>query len=131
MTESNIRRASLAEIKRMKDEGRLFPNKGTHEPGEDLGPEFWAEAVLTLPKKPKSVHLKLDPEVFDYFVAITKGKGHLTRMQAVLKAYVEANGVCQRSCQPISCGVSDFRGADFAFGIEPDGSGGLPVAGFT
>ena len=40
-------------------------------------------------------------------------------------------GVCQRSCQSISCGVSDFRGADFVFGIEPDGSGGLPVAGFT
>ncbi len=29
-------------------------------------------------------------EVFDYFVQITGGKGHLTRMQAVLKAYVEA-----------------------------------------
>ncbi len=26
-----------------------------------------------------------------YFVEITKGKGHLTRMQAVLKAYVEAH----------------------------------------
>ena len=40
-------------------------------------------------------------------------------------------GVCQRSCPPISCGVSDFRGADFVFGVEPDGSGGLPVAGFA
>ena len=29
-------------------------------------------------------------ELFVYFVEITKGKGHLTRMQAVLKAYVEA-----------------------------------------
>ena len=28
--------------------------------------------------------------MFDYFVEITKGKGHLTRMQAVLKAYVDA-----------------------------------------
>ena len=40
-------------------------------------------------------------------------------------------GVCQRSCPPISCGVSDFRGADFVFGVEPDGSGGLPVPGFA
>ncbi len=40
-------------------------------------------------------------------------------------------GVCQRSCPPISCGVSDFRGADFAFGVEPDGSSWLPVAGFA
>ena len=30
--------------------------------------------------------------MFDYFVEITKGKCHLTRMQAVLKAYVEAVG---------------------------------------
>ena len=43
----------------------------------------------------------------------------------------QAHGVCQRSCPPISCGVSDFRGADFGFGVEPDGSGGLPVAGFA
>ena len=42
-----------------------------------------------------------------------------------------AVGVCQRSCPPISCGVSDFRGADFVFGVEPDGSGRLPVAGFA
>ena len=40
-------------------------------------------------------------------------------------------GVCQRSCPLISRGVSDFRDAHVCFGIEPDGSGGLPVAGFA
>ena len=40
-------------------------------------------------------------------------------------------GVCQTCCPPISCGVSDFRDADFGFGVKPDGSGGLPVAGFS
>lgn len=89
MTEENIRRASLDDIRRMRDAGELYHNSGAPE-GEDLGPEFWAKAVLVAPRKPKSVHLKLDPEVFDYFVQITKGKGHLTRMQAVLKAYVDA-----------------------------------------
>ncbi len=73
----------------MRDAGKLYHNTGAPA-GEDLGPEFWAKAVLVTPRKPKSVHLKLDPEVFDYFVQITGGKGHLTRMQAVLKAYVEA-----------------------------------------
>jgi hypothetical protein len=29
----------------------------------------------------------------------------------------EVLGVCQTSCPPISCGVSDFRGADFVFGV--------------
>ena len=40
-------------------------------------------------------------------------------------------GVCQTSCPPISCGVSDFGGAVVAFRVQPDGSGGLPVAGFS
>ena len=40
-------------------------------------------------------------------------------------------GVCQRCCPPISCGVSDFRGADFVFWVQPDGSCGLPVSGFS
>jgi uncharacterized protein (DUF4415 family) len=38
----------------------------------------------------RSVHLKLDPEVFDFFYQEAGGKGHLTRMQNVLKAYVNA-----------------------------------------
>jgi beta-phosphoglucomutase-like phosphatase (HAD superfamily) len=40
-------------------------------------------------------------------------------------------GVCQISCPPNSCGVSDFRGAGFAFWVQPDGSCGLPVAGLS
>ncbi|OSP53389.1 hypothetical protein BV911_18260 [Pseudoruegeria sp. SK021] len=35
----------------------------------------------------------------------------------------------QSSCPPISCGVSDFRGADFVFWVQPDGSSGRPVPG--
>ncbi|WP_201776110.1 BrnA antitoxin family protein [Devosia geojensis] len=38
---------------------------------------------------PTSVHLKLEPEVFDFFKS--QGKGHITRMQNVLKAYVRAH----------------------------------------
>jgi uncharacterized protein (DUF4415 family) len=36
-----------------------------------------------------SVHLRVDPDVFAWFKS--KGKGHLTRMNAVLRAYYEAN----------------------------------------
>jgi hypothetical protein len=58
----------------------------------------------------------------------------LSRRQKNLKVnipYRESDGVCQSSCPPISCGVSDFSGAYFGFGVEPDGSSGLPVAGFA
>lgn len=74
----------------MREAGEVFHNPAAPE-GEDLGPDFWAKAKLEGPKRPRSVHLKLDPEVFAYFVEVTGGKGHLTRMQAVLKAYVEAH----------------------------------------
>ncbi|MCE7027785.1 BrnA antitoxin family protein [Jiella avicenniae] len=73
----------------MREKGDLH-----HDPkapvGESLGPVFWAKARLNRPKPaPKSVHLKLDPEVFEFFKS--QGKGHLTKMQEVLKAYVEAH----------------------------------------
>lgn len=89
MSDPNIKRASLAELRQRKEKGELFHAVDAPE-GESLGADFWAKATLELPKKARSVHLKLDPEVFDFFYAETNGKGHLTRMQAVLKAYMQA-----------------------------------------
>jgi uncharacterized protein (DUF4415 family) len=85
-----MRRASLAEIREMKERGELHPGRQAPE-GESLGRDFWAKAEMSEPRKPRSVHLKLDPEVFDFFYAQTGGKGHLTRMQNVLRAYVNAH----------------------------------------
>ena len=90
MTDANWKRASLDDILRMKEAGELFHDPDAPE-GPELGPEFWARARVEGPRRSRSVHLKLDPEVFEYFVQVTGGKGHLTRMQAVLKAYVEAH----------------------------------------
>ncbi|MFG1351823.1 hypothetical protein [Xanthobacter autotrophicus] len=73
----------------MKEKGELFHDPNAPE-GESLGPEFWAKAEIEGPKVPRSVHLKLDPEVFAFFYEEAKGKGHLTRMQNVLKAYAKA-----------------------------------------
>lgn len=89
MTEPNIRRISLEEIRRMKDRGELYHNPDAPV-GPSLGADFWASAKIVAPQKPRSVHLKLDPEVFDFFVSETNGKGHLTRMQDVLKSYMNA-----------------------------------------
>lgn len=88
MSESNIKRASLAEIRRMRVAGELYNNPDAL-PGPSLGKDFWDNAVLVEPQGTTSVHLKLDPEVFAFFKK--GGKGHLTRMQNVLKAYAEAH----------------------------------------
>jgi len=55
---------------------------------ESLGAEFWRSARVVLPSGKTSVHLRLDSDVVEWFRA--RGKGHLTRMNAVLRAYVEA-----------------------------------------
>jgi uncharacterized protein (DUF4415 family) len=89
MTGKNIQRASLTELRRMSDEGKLIKNLSP-QPGEDLPDDFWDEAeVVDFSKESRSVHLRLDSEVFDYFKA--QGKGHITRMQNVLKAYARAH----------------------------------------
>ncbi|MGV8841173.1 MAG: BrnA antitoxin family protein [Bauldia sp.] len=44
-----------------------------------------------MPARPRSVHLKLDPDVFEFFWQEAQGKGHITRMQNVLRAYVRAH----------------------------------------
>jgi len=88
VTEENWKRVSLAELRRMKDAGEIHHNPNAPE-GPELGDEFWANAVIVEPQSPTSVHLKLDPEVFNYFKG--QGKGHITRMQDVLKAYVKAH----------------------------------------
>lgn len=55
---------------------------------ESLGAEFWSTARVVMPSGKTSVHLRLDSDVVEWFKA--NGKGHLTRMNAVLRAYVEA-----------------------------------------
>jgi uncharacterized protein (DUF4415 family) len=57
------------------------------EDERDLDPD-WTRAELVMPGPRQSVHLRLEPEVVDFFKA--GGKGHITRMQAVLRAYVDA-----------------------------------------
>lgn len=87
MSGSNIRRASLAEIRDMDRRGELHYDPNAPE-GPSLGPDFWANAEIVEPDGTTSVQLQLDAEVLDYFKQ--GGKGHLGRMQNVLKAYVDA-----------------------------------------
>lgn len=54
----------------------------------DFTPD-WAKAELVLPEAKLSVNLRLDREIVDFFKG--QGRGHISRMQAVLQAYVDAH----------------------------------------
>jgi uncharacterized protein (DUF4415 family) len=57
----------------------------------ELNDDFWSAATLVVPGETSkaSVHLRVDSDVLDWFRS--QGKGHLTRMNQVLRAYYVAN----------------------------------------
>jgi len=58
----------------------------------ELGEEFFKNAVVVQPEDHKTqLTLRLDPDVVLWFKA--QGKGYQTRMNAVLRAYYEAQRV--------------------------------------
>jgi uncharacterized protein (DUF4415 family) len=88
---STIVRHSLSEIRAMRErgEGRTSADAPA---AASLGAAFWKSARVVMPNGKTSVHLRLDSDVVEWFKA--HGKGHLTRMNAVLRAYVEAQRHC-------------------------------------
>ena len=54
----------------------------------ELDEAFFKKAVIVLPQPKASVSIRLDQEVLDWFKA--QGKGYQTRINALLRAYMEA-----------------------------------------
>ncbi len=53
-----------------------------------LDPEFFKTAELRMPSKKSSITVRIDTEVLEWFRR--QGKGYQTRMNAVLRTYMEA-----------------------------------------
>ena len=84
---STIKHASLDDLREMKERSELLPLKDDATE-IDMPDGFWDDAeVVSRPNK-TSVHLRVDPEILEFFKE--GGKGHLTRMNAVLRSYVDA-----------------------------------------
>lgn len=80
-------RRSLEQVKALRSAGKDNTARNAPE-AESLGADFWKSAHVVMPNGKTSVHLRLDSDIVEWFK--TQGKGHLTRMNAVLRAYVEA-----------------------------------------
>jgi len=72
----------------MQERGEIYHNPDAPE-GPDLGANFWATAEIVKPAGKKSIHLRVDSDVLEFFKS--GGKGHLTRMNAVLRRYMQTH----------------------------------------
>ena len=86
-TKRKSSRTDLSKVDVMTDE---VLEKAIAEDKEERGVRAdWTRAKLVLPQVKRDVHLRLEEDIIEYFKSL--GKGHITRMQAVLKAYVDAH----------------------------------------
>jgi uncharacterized protein (DUF4415 family) len=78
---------SLDELRELRARGKT--KSRADAPALSLDPEFWDNAHVVMPPHGKSsIHLRIDSDVLEWFKE--QGPGHLTRMNAVLRSFMEA-----------------------------------------
>ncbi len=84
MTQRYKRELSLEELAALPDEQIDLSDS------PELGAAFWKKARLVMPKGKEKVSIRLDKDILEWFRA-QKDKGYQSRINAVLRAYVEAH----------------------------------------
>jgi len=84
---SDIKTFSLDDIRAMRARGEIVPTRAD-APEIDMPDGFWDSATLQAPLVKSTISMRVDPDILDFFKS--QGAGHLTRMHAVLRAYVDA-----------------------------------------
>ena len=89
MSKSDIRRYTLAEVRAIKGETdwEALRNAPPYA-GEQEFEVDWSKARIGQPEPKAAVSIRLDRDVLEFFRS--QGKGYQTRMNAVLRAYMEA-----------------------------------------
>lgn len=77
------------EIRQMKGETdwEYLRSAGPYEGPEEF-PTDWSRAELVIPEPKQAISLRVDADVLEFFRA--QGKGYQTRINAVLRAYMNA-----------------------------------------
>lgn len=85
MKKKNIMTITLDEA--MKTKGKTRKDA---PPGPALPDDFWKHAKVVYPEAPKEqITVRLDADILEWFK--TQGRGYQTRMNAVLRSYVDAH----------------------------------------
>ena len=80
---------SLSKEERMKKLEEIKDEDIDFSDITELDESFWENAVVEYPEKKKSVTIRLDTDVLEWFQS--KGKGYQTRINSVLRSYVNAH----------------------------------------
>ncbi len=88
MASNATKRYSDDELRAMVEAGDCVPTS-PDAPEIELDEAFWQSARLVMPTpKKQAISLRVDQDILDWFRA--EGKGYQSRMNAVLRAYVES-----------------------------------------
>ncbi len=77
-----LSKADTARLKTLRDEDIDYSDI------PELDERFWKNARLVMPRSKKQITIRFDEDILDWFKA--QGKGYQSKMNAVLRAYVEA-----------------------------------------
>ena len=96
MSSVNITRVSLEETIRRKGEGQTDWERLRREQEAGLEPEAdpdegefdWSQARVVMPPSKEAISMRIDSDVVDFFRS--QGRGYQTRINAVLRSYMEA-----------------------------------------
>lgn len=80
-------RSELDAVRRMS-EAELETSIAEDPDWKNVPRDWWKDALPVMPGPKKLLSLRLDPDVVDWFRA--EGPGYQTRMNAVLRAYMQA-----------------------------------------
>ena len=97
MSEESITRVSLQELIRRKDEDRTDWDRLRREAEQGIEPETdpdegefdWSRARVVMPASKTGVYMRLDDDIIAFFKE--QGRGYQTRINAVLRGYMEAH----------------------------------------
>ncbi len=96
MKEQNITRMSLEEATRRKGKGQTDWERLRREQEAGLEPEVdpdegefdWSRARVAMPPSKQAISVRIDRDVLEFFKS--QGRGYQTRINAVLRSYMEA-----------------------------------------
>jgi len=96
MASADTKPYSRSDIAAMKAKGEVRATPAD-APELKLDEAFWERAriVESRPRRKSSVHLRLDPATLEFYRSA--GRGHLTRMANILRAYAEAQAQSKHS----------------------------------